>query len=110
MTMYLGETIMISVAASEFRDDDVLLTEDDVSGVAVEIFDSALTSVADDDMLYDTDADGNGFWYFMWQTAATATPTLTAGTYKARCTLTDVHGNVSIEWKRIRLARQPVQD
>lgn len=110
MTMYLGETIMISVTASEFRDADALLSDEDVDNVAVEIFDSTLTEVGGDEMIYDTDTDDNGYWYFLWNTTATATPTLAAGTYKARCTLTDIHGNVSIEWKRIRLARQPVTD
>jgi len=98
-----------SVTATEFLTDD-LLDDNDVEGVYVEIYDNSQTLVGEDDMIYDTDADGNGYWYFLWNTSAGATPTLTIGSYRARCTMTDIHGNISIEWKRIRLARQPVTD
>lgn len=107
MTMYLGETVMVSVTSSEFLDATALLTDEDVAGVTVEIFNAALTEVASDDMTYDTNSDGDGYWYYFWDTSDSA---LAAGGYRARCTLTDTQGNVSIEWKRIRLARQPVQD
>lgn len=82
MTIYAGETIRISTTALNF-DQETPLTEDDVSGAEVRIYNRDLTLLATETMLY---SDDRVEWYYDWDTGG-ATPQ-SPGTYYAKITLT----------------------
>lgn len=104
MTLYAGETIIITHTASL---EGTALTGPEVDRVDIEIFDSDGDSVvAETEMTW---VAGNSRWEYEWDTSPGATPAnIDAGTYRAKCTITGVDESTNWEYKRIRLASNPV--
>lgn len=104
MTTYAGEVYLITATADDF--DDVALTSADIAAMYCEVFDSeGAEVVASTEMTWDATRE---WWYYRWVTTTGATPTpIDPGTYRARIVLVDFEDGESIEFKRIRLARQP---
>lgn len=104
MTIYAGETLVITHTAQV---DGVDLTNAEVDYVTIEIFDSAGDVIEDGEMVWDA---GQDRWEYVWVTNdGAATPTeLESGTYRAKVTVVGLSGTENWEYKRIRLARNPV--
>ncbi len=105
MTIYAGETLVITHTATN---EDVALTDANVLSVTVEIFDSAGTTLVDETaMTWDAVQER---WEYVWYTDdGAATPAaLEPGTYRAKVLITSLTGTENWEYKRIRLARNPV--
>lgn len=101
MTMYAGETVVITHVATN---ETVELTDADVDAVYIEIFDSAGdVVVAETEMTWD---DTQERWEYVWNTGG-ATP-IDSGSYRALCTIDGLGGTLNWEYKKIRLARNPV--
>ncbi len=105
MANYTGETLVVTHTATS---NGVALTDEDVVGVEIEIFDSAGDVVIDNTAM--TWDDTKERWEYQWETVtADATPVaLDAGTYRARVTLVGLADTVNYEYKRIRLKANPV--
>jgi len=105
MTLYAGENVIVTHTVTL---EGTALTGPEVTSVTIEIFNSdAVEVVGNTAMTWDaTDLR----WEYEWDTTfPTATPTpLTAGTYRARVTVEDLTGKKNWEYKRIRLATNPV--
>lgn len=105
MTKYAGETIQIRVAGTDF-DQSTVLTDDEVTGMYVTIFDSAgLEALPLTAMAYDVD---EAAWMYNWETT-----TNDAGSYRAKIEAfgqSATPQSYSLEFARIRLARRPVGD
>lgn len=105
MTIYAGETLVITHTATN---EDVELTDANVLSVTIEIFDSAGEVLVDETaMTWDAVQQR---WEYVWYTlddAATPSP-LESGTYRAKVLITSLTGTENWEYKRIRLARNPV--
>lgn len=98
MTLYAGELTKIVHTATK---DGVALTAADVTGVSIIIYNAALAvTVAESTMTWDS---VKARWQFLWDTAG-----VVAGTYRAKVKITGVDGGVVWEFKRVRLARNPV--
>lgn len=99
MTKHAGETLLVTITAEDFDTD--VLDNDDIDGVVVSILDDeggvVVSSTA---MTWNVE---NLWWQYVWDT-----PT-TAGYYYAKCVLTDLEDNVSIEYQRIRLFAPPYE-
>lgn len=105
MAIYAGETLVVTHTATS---EGVALTDDDVEGVEIEIFDADGEVVIDNTaMTWDAVQER---WEYQWETVtADATPVaLDAGTYRARVTLVGLSDTVNYEYKRIRLKVNPV--
>jgi hypothetical protein len=105
MTTYAGETLVITHTATN---EDVALTDANVLSVTVEIFDSdGATLVDETEMTWDAVQER---WEYVWYTIDdAATPAaLEPGTYRAKVLITSLTGTENWEYKRIRLARNPV--
>lgn len=102
MTVYAGETVQIRVAATDF-DASTPLDGGDIS-VFVTIYDSVPEEVLPEvEMGYDLDDEA---FLYAWDTAG-----LAPGSYRARIEALGQQAtpqSVSLEYKRIRLARRPV--
>ena len=106
MTIYAGETITITHTATDL-DNTTALTDSDVDNVSIIIYDADLeVVVAETEMTWDaTDAR----WEYVWDTSPGSTPVnIDPGTYRAKITITGVDDSTNWEFKRIRLARNPV--
>ena len=104
MSIYAGETVRISTTAVNF-DQETPLTQDDVSGAEIKIYNRELVLLVDATMSYNED---RAEWYYDWDTGEGATPPA-PGTYFARLTL--IGSAVpfdTFEIKRFRLARPKV--
>lgn len=99
MTLYVGEQIRIVFSGKEYNGDT--LTDANVNGVTIVILhcDSTVPVVNEEDMTWVSDET---LWEYKW-----ATTGLIQGTYKYRITVIGSDGNPSVEWGRVRLARQP---
>lgn len=99
MTLYIGEQIRIVFTGKEYNG-KTALTEDNVNSASVLIIDCDSTVlVAEGVMTWDT---AEALWEYKWDTTG-----LTHGTYRYRITVIGVDGKPSVEWGRVRLARQP---
>lgn len=98
MTLYAGELTKIVHTATK---DGVALVPADVTGVTIILYDAALAvAVSSSTMTWDS---VKLRWQYLWNTSGFA-----AGTYRAKVTIAGVDGGVVWEFKRIRLARNPV--
>lgn len=100
MTLYAGETFVITHTATN---DSVELTDDDVESVVVEIYNSDGDVVVEETAM--TWDDTQSRWEYVWDTGG-ATP-IDSGTYRAKVTVESLD-TTNWEFKRIRLARNPV--
>jgi hypothetical protein len=105
MTLYAGEKLIVTHTATL---EGTALTDAEVTSVTITIYNSAGTElVAETTMSWDaTDAR----WEYVWVTDdGAATPTaLPTGTYRAKVVVTDLTSKQNWEYKRIRLASNPV--
>ena len=98
MANYAGETLVISNTATQ---DGVAVTDDDVEGVSIIIYDSeGEIVVAETTMTWDAVQER---WEYVWDTDG-----LDPATYRARCIMDGVGATLNWEYKRVRLARNPV--
>lgn len=98
MTTYVGELTKIVHTAT--KDGQALLPAD-VTAVWITIYNSDLTvRVAETTMSWDA---GNSRWQYLWNTTG-----LTAGTFRVRVRIEGVDGGSVWEFRRVRLARNPV--
>lgn len=105
MTDYAGELLRVTVTADDFA--DAALTPDLVTGVYVTVYSPLGDIVVDETAM--TYSEGEGLWYYLWDTRTGATPVpLPAGRYRLRCRVVDLDGLSSWEYKRVRLQRNPV--
>lgn len=96
MTNYAGELYEISCTAEDF--DASSITPLEIEDMVVEVRSAAGTVVrAEVEMTYDEE---RSLWYYQWDT-----DDIDPGSYRAKCTMTDLLGRVNFEFKRIRLAR-----
>lgn len=101
MANYAGETLVISNTASV---DGVAIGESDVEGVYITIYDSDGDIVVEEtEMIWD---DTQSRWEYVWHTGG-ATP-IDFGSYRAKCIVDGVGATLNWEYKKIRLARNPV--
>lgn len=99
MTLYAGERVKVTHTA---RNDDEALLPDDVTAVWISLYDSVPEIlVAETEMTWDS---VKLRWQYLWDTTG-----LEAGTYRARVRVEGVDGGSVWEYKRIRLARNPVE-
>lgn len=107
MTLYVGEQIRISTSAREYAvkgSTGVPITDANVTSVKITILNKDQTvRINDADMDWDED---EGIWYYKWDTAS-GSPVATTGTYRYRITIVGADGKPSVEWGKVRLARQP---
>lgn len=106
MTIYAGETVTITHTATDL-DNTTALTDGDVDSVTIVIYDSDLAEVVSETaMTWDSDESR---WEYVWDTSPGATPVnIDSGTYRAMVTITGLDDSTNWEYKRIRLARNPV--
>lgn len=98
MTLYAGELSKIIHTATK---DGVALLPADVTAVYVTIYNAALAEeVAETTMSWDAD---QARWQYLWDTTG-----VDPGTYRVRVRIAGVDGGSVWEYKRLRLARNPV--
>ncbi len=105
MTIYAGETITISHTATDL-DNTTELTESDVDVVEIIIYD-----VDGEEVISITEMDWNSTeerWEYTWDTSPSAVP-IDFGSYRAKVIITGIDGSTNWEYKKIRLARNPVE-
>lgn len=109
MTIYTGETVRVRTSATGYN--GAAITEDDVTDVTMEFFDSTgeslFTVSTASGVTYDT---LNGRWYYDWHTdiGVQASPVPTVGAYKVKVYY---HGGTAFdswEYLTVRLKRNPV--
>lgn len=106
MTLYAGETLTVTHTATL---EGTALDDDDVAGVTITIFDADGDEVVSETSM--TWSSTYERWEYEWDTSPGATPVaVDAGTYRAKVVMTGVDGSTNWEFKRIRLARNPVGD
>jgi hypothetical protein len=98
MTLYVGELTKIVHTAT--KDGEALLPAD-VTNVWITLYTSTLeVLVAETTMSWDS---AQARWQYLWDTDG-----LDPGTYRARVRIEGVDGGSVWEYRRIRLARNPV--
>lgn len=98
MANYAGETLVVSNTATL---DGEAVTDDDVEGVSIIIYDpDGEELVSETAMVWN---DLRQRWEHRWHTTG-----LDPATYRARCIMDGVGATLNWEYKRIRLARNPV--
>jgi hypothetical protein len=104
MTLYAGETVIVTHTASL---EGKAITGPEVAEVNIIIYDSAgVELVAETAMTW---VLANLRWEYEWDTSPGATPVnISAGTYRAKVTIVGVDDSTNWEYKRIRLANNPV--
>ena len=104
MTIYSGETLVVYHTAVV---DGVSLTDTDVTSVSIQIFNADGDSVVDEtNMMWD---DVQERWEYVWETVDNLDEPLTSGTYRAKVKIYGLDDSLNWEYKRIRLARNPVE-
>lgn len=98
MTLYAGERVKVTHTA---RKDDEALVPADIVAVWISIYQGSTLLIAETAMTWDS---VKLRWQYLWNTVS-----LTAGTYRARVRVEGVDGGSVWEYKRIRLARNPVE-
>lgn len=115
MTNFVHEEYLLTHVALGFNNEP--LTNLTLVEVKVTIYDAANAVVAgvnDQVMSWNpvptwtvkvgaASVSGTGWWEFLWNTTG-----MTAGTYRAKVTLTGTTGGKNFEYLRIRLARDPL--
>lgn len=108
MTLYVGEQIRVSTHGRDYAVKGVKgkpLTDVNVLSAKVTILNpNKSVRISEADMSWDSEEK---IWYYKWDTAD-GSPPATTGTYQYRVTIVGVDGKPSIEWGKVRLARQPV--
>lgn len=98
MTFYTGESIEILNAATDF-DGVTVLTPALITLVQVEVVDATLAIIlANTTMIWDPD---RSTWFYLW------TAPMTAGTYKAKITMTGVDTSLTWAYLTIRVKTKP---
>ncbi len=98
MTLYAGELSKIIHTATK---DGEALAPDDVDAVWITIYDAAREeAVGESAMSWDS---AQLRWQYLWDTTG-----FDAGTYRVKVRIEGVDGGSVWEYKRIRLARNPV--
>jgi hypothetical protein len=104
MTIYAGETVTITHAAKDIE--GLPITNLDVLGVEIIIYDKNLAVVVTSPMTWNAQYLR---WDYIWDTSPGATPVnIAPGSYRAKCTITGMDMSTNWEFKRLRLARNPV--
>ena len=106
MTNYAGETFRITTTSEDFE--GTALTPNDIDSMWITVYDSTgSVLVSTVEMSWSAT---ELLWFYLWTTKTNAaTPVnLDPGTYRAKVTLVDLDGHENWEFKRIRLARNPV--
>lgn len=107
MTLYVGEQVRVSTKAREYAVAGAtgeLITDENVTSVTITILNQNQTvRINEADMAWDEDEE---VWEYKWDTSS-GSPAVTTGTYRYRVTVVGADGKPSIEWGKIRLARQP---
>jgi len=104
MTLYAGETVIVTHTASL---EGTPITGPEVSEVNIIIFDAAGSVVIAETTM--TWVLANLRWEYEWDTSPGATPVnISSGTYRAKVTIVGVDQSTNWEYKRIRLANNPV--
>lgn len=99
MTLYAGEVVKVTHTATK---DGLALDPDDITEVWITIYDpDREVLVAEIEMEWDSVL---ARWHYLWDTTG-----LAAGTYRAKVRVEGVDGGSVWEYKRIRLARNPVE-
>lgn len=114
MTKFAGEEYLITHIALGFHDEP--LAAGDVTGVRITVYSAGVAVAGLDNVAMTWDptpawsirvgnrtVTGQGWWQYLWDTAGVA-----AGNYKAKVILTGAAGGHSIEYLKIRLARDPL--
>ncbi len=98
MTLYAGEMAKIIHTATK---DGVSLLPEDITAVWLTIFNADREALgAEEAMTWDTDKLR---WQYLWNTVD-----VEAGTYRIKVRIAGVDGGSVWEYKRLRLARNPV--
>ena len=107
MTLYAGETVVVTHTASF---EGIALDNTDVTSVNVIVYNSDLEEVISEVAM--TWSALNSRWEYQWDTTdgASTPAALPSGTYRAKVTVTGIDGSENWEYKRIRLANNPVGD
>lgn len=99
MTLYAGEIVKVTHTALA---DSTPLAPEDITAVWITIWNADReVVVAETAMSWDA---AKLRWQYLWQTT-----TATVGTYRARVRIEGVDGGSVWEYKRIRIARNPVE-
>lgn len=104
MTLYVGEQIRISTVAREYAvrgRSGAPITPDNVTSVKITILNQDKTVLINDATM--TWSADEMVWYYKWNTDTG----VTAGTFHYKITVVGSDGRPSIEWGKVRLARQP---
>lgn len=108
MTLYVGEQIRVSTQGRDYAVKGAKgkpLTDENVLSAKVTILNPNKTIRIDEaDMTWDEEEK---IWYYKWDTADGSPPVI-QGTYQYRVTVVGADGKPSVEWDKVRLARQPV--
>ncbi len=98
MTTYAGELFRITCLATDFQDTEI--TDDQIAGITVTIYNSDLEEIVFDEPM--TYSDVEEIWYYLWESPSES------GSYRVKCVMTDFDDHQNWEFKRVRLARNPV--
>lgn len=99
MTLYAGELTKIVHTATK---DGVALAPADVDDVWISIYNADLTELmAETTMTWDS---AQSRWQYLWDTTG-----IEPGTYRVRVRIEGVDGGSVWEYRRVRLARNPVE-
>lgn len=104
MTLYAGETVIVTHTASL---EGTAITGPEVTEVNIIIYDSTGAEVVSETAM--TWVLANSRWEYEWDTSPGATPVnISSGTYRAKVTIVGTDASTNWEYKRIRLASNPV--
>lgn len=101
MALYAGETVLIAATAADF--DDEALTDDDITAMTAKVFDSESDVTLEEVSMIWSPEDAR--WEYRWNTGG-----VEPGTYRVRVTAVGPEDIVSWEYKRFRLARDPLAE
>lgn len=97
--IYAGEELKITVNAEDFDGSPLVAAQ--ITLMTISIYNPDQTPlVSDATMTWD---NTERQWYYVWNTAA-----LDPGTYRAKVIAHGLDGGLNFEWKRLRLAKQPI--
>lgn len=99
MTLYAGERVKVTHTATK---DSEALVPGDITAVWISIYDAEREVLVDETLM--TWDSTKSRWQYLWDTSG-----LDPGTYRARVRIEGVDGGSVWEYKRVRLARNPVE-
>ncbi len=107
MAIYVGELARITVTGKSFT--AISVSPDDIDAVYMTIYDSTGTEFINErEMTWQPDEE---LWYWLWVSTVDEVDGSTAidpGSYRVKIRLLDLDGHSSVEYLRVRLARNPV--